>query len=83
MGGGNSKQPVSRVTEQDKAVLVICESDVSCYLFRVYLIRLWQTNLKQMKQMRDKLKKYRQRIETKLEGEKELARQLLKEGKVE
>jgi hypothetical protein len=36
-----------------------------------------------MKQMRDKLKKYRQRIETKLEGEKELARQLLKEGKVE
>ncbi len=33
--------------------------------------------------MRDKLKKYKQRIELKLESEKEVARQLLKEGKVE
>jgi hypothetical protein len=33
--------------------------------------------------MRDKLKQYKTKIEIKLDGEKELARQLLKEGKIE
>ena len=33
--------------------------------------------------MRDKLKQYKVKIEAKLENEKQLARELLKEGKVE
>ena len=37
----------------------------------------------QLKQMRDKLKQYRTKIELKLDNEKQLARQLLKDGKVD
>lgn len=33
--------------------------------------------------MRDKLKQYKTRIETKLDNERELAKQLIRDGKVE
>lgn len=37
----------------------------------------------QLKQMRDKLKQYQERIEQQLERERELARDLVKNGKIE
>jgi charged multivesicular body protein 6 len=37
----------------------------------------------QLKQMRDKLKQYKERIELQLEKEREIARDLVKNGKIE
>ena len=37
----------------------------------------------QLKQMRDKLKQYKNRIEIKLNNEREIAKELVKNGKIE
>lgn len=56
MGNIFGKKKVSRVTEQDKAIL-------------------------QLKQQRDKLRQYQKKINAQLEKERDVARQLLKDGK--
>lgn len=56
MGNLFGKKKVTRITEQDKAVL-------------------------QLKQQRDRLKQYQKKITLQLEKERELAKQLLKNGK--
>lgn len=44
---------------------------------------LFQINCQQLKKMRDQLKQCKKRIEIKLDNEREIARELVKNGKIE
>jgi charged multivesicular body protein 6 len=85
MGGvfGKSKKNASRVTEHDKAVLVIFRiRNLIFYQKKIidFVFFFW---LQQMKQQRDKIKQYQKRIEQSLEKDRELAKQCLNKGQRE
>uniref|UniRef100_A0A8C1I1D2 Charged multivesicular body protein 6b n=2 Tax=Cyprinus carpio TaxID=7962 RepID=A0A8C1I1D2_CYPCA len=71
MGNLFGKKKATRVTEQDRAVLgsVLMQTDKS--------------TPKQLKQQRDKLKQYQKKITLQMEKERQLAKQLLNDGKKE
>lgn len=87
MGGIFGKQKtkqVSRITEQDKAILVSVSQSQALQkpnknrsLFYHFLYA------QQLKQQRDKLKQYQKRIEKSLEKDRELARKCLQTGRKE
>lgn len=79
-GKSSSKAKVSRVTEQDKAVLV--SSYLICNNCRAKYIDS-RLNLQQLKQQRDKLKQYQKRIELQLEKDREMAKKCLATGRKE
>lgn len=72
------KKPVSRVTDQDKAVLV-SNTKINFFLFMFTCYFVFQ----QLKQQRDKLKQYQKKIERRLEADRELARKLITNGQKE
>jgi charged multivesicular body protein 6 len=82
MGGvfGKSKKPVSRVTEQDKAVLVSIKHLV--FLVKIILQDKYFF-FQQLKQQRDKIKQYQKRIEQSLVKDRELAISCLNKGQRE
>lgn len=71
------KKIQSRITEQDKAVLV------SKYLLIFFKVIFTYLFLQQLKLQRDKIQQYQKRINVSLEADRELARKLLKDGKKE
>jgi charged multivesicular body protein 6 len=76
MGGVFSKKkPESRITQHDEAVLV--------NIFVVWINIICCCNLQQLKAQRDKLRQMRRRIEKNLEREKQLAKQLIADGRKE
>lgn len=80
MGGlfGKHKKQQSRVTEQDKAILV------SDFLWTLRTnLRYLPTMNQQLKLQRDKLKQYQKRIELSLEKDRELAKKCLATGRKE
>lgn len=77
---GKQKKPPSRVTEQDKAILVGVRT------LNVLLTNFHESStfvLQQLKQQRDKLKQYQKRIEIALNKDRELARKCLATGRKE
>lgn len=78
-GKSSAKAKVSRVTEQDKAVLVRRKTKVlKSAIFKEFI---WK--LQQLKQQRDKLKLYQKRIELQLEKDREMAKKCLSTGRKE
>lgn len=73
---GKSRRLESRVTEQDRAVLV---RGVHCCA----ATRANGVLLQQLKQQRDKVKQYQRRVEQGLERDRLLARKLLAAGRKE
>ena len=75
------KPSSSRITEQDKAILV----NDNKYLIKGYkiMINLITIFLQQLKQTRDKLKQYQKRIELNIEKDRELAKKLIKNDRKE
>ncbi|MPC44451.1 Charged multivesicular body protein 6 [Portunus trituberculatus] len=69
MGHIFSKKPQSKVTEQDKAVLVGDDA--------VFIIQ------QQLKTTRDKIRQYQKRSDEKLQKDRQVAKQLLRDGKKE
>ncbi len=70
----SSKQPA--ITDQDRAILVKRNSDSFVYSFVNFFVQ-------QLKQQRDRLNQNRRRIESQLERERDVAKQLLKNGQKE
>ena len=74
--GKGKHPPKPNITEQDRAVLV----RKIFFLINKYCSIL---SFQQLKQQRDRLNQNRQRIEIQLEKEREVAKQLLKNGQKE
>lgn len=70
------KKQVSRISDQDKAVLV----SEHCFQVRIDAMNFI---FQQLKQQRDKLKQYQKRIEQTLDKDRELAKKLLRNGQKE
>lgn len=70
------KKPPSRVTEQDKAILVRRK-------FNLYFQLMFLIFFQQLKQQRDRLKQYQKRIELALTKDRELAKKLISNGQKE
>ena len=78
--GKTKKAPASRITEQDKAILV-------SYGVKHVVVRKYHPSplflLQQLKKQRDKLKQYQKRIELTLVKDRELAKKCLEAGRKE
>lgn len=80
--GKPPKKTQSRVTQQDKAVLVRNDKFILYYIY-VFTFRIAFSFNQQLKQQRDKLKQYQKRIELSLEIDREMARKCLASGRKE
>ena len=84
MGGAfkkEEKKPKSRITEQDKAILVCPQYIYKLNFHNNFIKNLFQKQ--QLKQMRDKLKKYQEKIEIQMAKDRALAKELLNNGRIE
>lgn len=81
--GKQKKSPPSRITEQDKAILVSASKLMkTTEQFEMTNFMMSAMN-QQLKQQRDKLKQYQRRIELSLEQDRELAKKCLATGRKE
>lgn len=82
---GKQKKPPSRVTEQDKAILVSLLLHIMKKCKKEFATTKFLINFRpqQLKQQRDKLKQYQKRIELSLTKDRELARKCLATGRKE
>ena len=80
----SKKTKVSKVTEQDKAVLVINMTYMSLYQYNsLIIINIIFYLFQQLKTTRDKIVQYQKRAEKNLEKDRLLAKQLIKDNKKE